>query len=610
MIVSLELCRGDLNMYGRQFMCLVRSFALFFLTLFLAMTSLGLSAETSHGVPPNILVILTDDQGWGDLSLHGNPNLETPNIDRLAHEGAMFERFYVSPLCAPTRAEFLTGRYHPRTGVHGVTTGAERLNLDEFTIAQAFRSAGYRTAVFGKWHNGTQYPYHPLARGFEEFYGFTSGHWGIYFDPPLEHNGKIVTGKGYITDDLTDHAIDFVTRHKDQPFFCYVAFNTPHSPFQVPDRFFEKFSGAQIVKRYEGKEKEELDKTRAALAMCENIDWNVGRLLDILRQTGLDQKTIVIYFSDNGPNSWRWNGGMRGRKGSTDEGGVRVPCLVRWPGHIPAGLRISQIAGAIDLLPTLTSLAGIKVTFPNPLDGVDLSPLLLNRPVEWPDRLIFSHQAGRVSVRNQRYILDAQGRLYDLQNDPGQTREITTDVPAIAEQLTRAVSEFRASALPQSPDERPFPVGYREFPVTFLPARDGVPHGNIRRSANAPNCSFFTNWLAVDDAITWDIEVHTAGDYEVCVYYTCREKDVGVELEVSFGEASVTAKITEPFDPPLRGHEYDRVPREGESYVKDFKPLQMGVMKLPAGRGQLKIHATKILGEQAIDLRLITLTLK
>jgi hypothetical protein len=183
-------------------------------------------------------------------------------------------------------------------------------------------------------------------------------------------------------------------------------------------------------------------------------------------------------------------------------------------------------------------------------------------------------------------------------------------MPTIAEQLTRAVSEFRASALPQSPDERPFPVGYREFPVTFLPARDGVPHGNIRRSANAPNCSFFTNWRTVDDAITWDIEVHTAGDYEVCVYYTCREKDVEVELEVSFGAASVTAQITEAFDPPLHGQEYDRVPREGESYVKDFKPLQMGVLKLPAGRGQLKIRATKIPGEQAIDLRLITLTLK
>jgi len=143
-----------------------------------------------------------------------------------------------------------------------------------------------------------------------------------------------------------------------------------------------------------------------------------------------------------------------------------------------------------------------------------------------------------------------------------------------------------------------------------LPARDGVPHGNIRRSANAPNCSFFTNWLSVDDAITWDIEVHTAGTYEVCVFYTCREKDVGVELEVSFGSASVKGQVTEAFDPPLRGQEFDRVPREGESYVKDFKPLLFGTLTLPAERGQLSIRATKIPGERAIDLRMVTLTLK
>ncbi len=570
----------------------------------------GFCEKSAHAKQPNIVVILSDDQGWGDLSLHGNPNLQTPNIDRLAHEGAMFERFYVSPLCAPTRAEFLTGRYHPRTGVHGVTTGAERLNLDEYTVAEAFQAANYKTAIFGKWHNGSQYPYHPLARGFEEFYGFTSGHWGIYFDPPLEHNGKIVGGKGYITDDLTDHAIDFIKQCKDQPFFCYVAYNTPHSPFQVPDRFYDRFAQAEIVKRYEGKEPEDLAKTRAALAMCENIDWNVGRILEVLRDTGLEQDTIVIYFSDNGPNSWRWNGGMRGRKGSTDEGGVRVPCVIRWPGHIPPGLRISQIAGAIDLFPTLVSLAGIKANPPKPLDGRDLSPLLLGKKTDWPDRLIFSHQAGRVSVRNQRYILDAQGRLYDLQTDPGQTRDVTKEAPDVAEKLKAAVDEFRATALPRTPDDRPFPVGYREFPVTFLPARDGVPHGNIRRSANAPNCSFFTNWLSVDDAITWDIEVHTAGTYEVCVFYTCREKDVGVELEVSFGSASVKGQVTEAFDPPLHGQEFDRVPREGESYVKDFRPLSLGTFALPAERGQLTIRATKIPGERAIDLRLVTLTLK
>lgn len=579
-----------------------------FITLLVFSIGAALMASEER---PNVLIILTDDQGWGDLSVHGNRNLETPNIDRLAAEGALFERFYVSPLCAPTRAEFLTGRYHPRTGVRGVTTGAERMNLNEYTIAQAFSSAGYVTAAFGKWHNGSQYPYHPLGRGFQEFYGFTSGHWGIYFDPPLEHQGKIVAGRGYITDDFTDRAIEFIERNRRRPFFCYVAYNTPHSPFQVPDKFYAKFATREIVQRYEGKEPEDIAVTRAALAMCENIDWNVGRLLEALKRADLESKTIVVYFSDNGPNSWRWNGGLRGRKGSTDEGGVRVPCIFRWPGHIPPGHRIQQIAAAIDLFPTLASLAGIAINPPAPLDGVDMSPLLLGNAGEsWPDRVIFAHQAGQVSVRNQRYMLDSRGRLYDLMADPGQTRDVSGQFPHIAASLSQAVEKFKKEVLPKEPDTRPFPVGYKEFPITYLPARDGVPHGTIERSAKAPNCSFFTNWRSVEDAITWDIDVHTAGRYEVVVYYTCRAEDVGVLLEVSFGEERLQKRITEAFDPPLRGAEFDRVPRQGESYVKDFKPISMGELTLPAQRGLLTIRALEIPGQQAIDLRLITLTLK
>jgi len=195
-------------------------------------------AEVVSPRKPNVVIILSDDQGWGDLSVNENVNLSTPNIDSLAREGATFERFYVCPVCAPTRAEFLTGRYHLRGGVYGVSTGGERLNIDEHTIADSFKAAGYATGAFGKWHNGTQYPYHPNGRGFEEYYGFCSGHWGTYFDPPLEHNGKPVQGHGYIIDDLTDHALKFLEEKKDRPFFCYVPYNSPHSPMQVPDRFY------------------------------------------------------------------------------------------------------------------------------------------------------------------------------------------------------------------------------------------------------------------------------------------------------------------------------------------------------------------------------------
>ncbi|MGB9689423.1 arylsulfatase [Thermogutta sp.] len=586
-------------------------------TLLLACVTLSfglLNAITCAGEPgdpPNILVVLADDQGWGDLSVHGNHNLSTPNIDRLAADGALFERFYVSPLCAPTRAEFLTGRYHPRTGVHGVTTGAERMNLNEYTIAQAFRAAGYATAIFGKWHNGTQYPYHPLARGFQEFYGFTSGHWGIYFDPPLESGSEIVRGRGYITDDLTDHAIDFIKRHRTEPFFCYVAYNTPHTPLQVPDQFYEKFARAEIAQRYHGKEREDIEFTRAVLAMCENIDWNVGRLLQALRECNLESDTIVVYFSDNGPNSWRWNGGMRGRKGSTDEGGVRVPCIIRWPGHVPAGMRVAQIAAAIDLFPTLASLAGLSCKAPLPMDGIDLSPVLLGKQkFVARERLIFAHQAGQVSVRNHRFVLDNRGRLYDLLQDPGQTEDVSAQFPDVAKSLRKAVEQFKEEVLPKEPDTRPFPVGYTEFPVTYLPARDGVPHGGIERSAKAPNCSFFTNWTSPEDSITWDIEVHTAGQYEVVVYYTCRPEDVGVVVRASFAGRNVEGKITEPFDPPLHGHEFDRVPRQGESYVKDFKPFVLGMIQLPAQRGLLELRAVNIPGDRAIDLRWVKLTLK
>jgi arylsulfatase A-like enzyme len=544
--------------------------------------------------PPNVVIILADDQGWGDLSVNGNTNLRTPSIDSLAHGGARFDRFFVSPVCSPTRAEFLTGRYHPRGGVWSTSTGGERLDLDEKTIADTFKAAGYATAAFGKWH-----------------YGFPSGHWGDYFSPPLEHNGQAVRGNGYLTDDFTDHALAFIDQHRDRPFFCYLPFNTPHSPMQVPDRFFERFKDAELKLRYAGPQKEDLAMTRAALAMCENIDGNVGRVLARLDERKLAEKTIVLYFSDNGPNSWRWNGGMKGRKGSTDEGGVRSPLLVRWPGKIRPGTVVAPIAAAIDLLPTLAETAGIPVVSRKPLDGKSLAPLLLGTAKDWPERMIFSHWNGNVSVRTQRHRLDAAGKLHDMMADPGQERDLAADQPEIAGRLTEAVARWKREVLAElKKEERPFPVGYKEFPITRLPARDGVPHGNVRRSAMAPNCSFFTNWTTVDDRITWDIEVATAGRYEAVIHYTCAAANVGAVVEMSFNGSKVEANVTEPHDPPLQGAEHDRVPRVGESYVKDFRPLRLGVAELTPGRGLLTLRAVRIPGKGVIDVRSVVLTLQ
>jgi arylsulfatase A-like enzyme len=559
---------------------------------------------------PNIVVILSDDQGWGDLSVHGNSNLHTPHIDSLARDGALFDRFYVCPVCSPTRAEFLTGRYHPRGGVYSTSTGGERLDLDEKTIAEHFKAAGYVTAAFGKWHNGMQYPYHPRGRGFMEYYGFCSGHWGNYFSPILEHNGKLVRGKGYITDDLTNHALAFMEANRDKPFFCYLPYNTPHSPMQVPDRFYKNFAEGELKMRHRDPARENIPMTRAALAMCENIDWNVGRILKKLDDLKLAENTIVVYFSDNGPNSYRWNGGMKGRKGSTDEGGVRVPFLIRWPGHIQPGTKIPHIAGAIDLLPTLTDLAGVPVKEHKPLDGLSLKPLLLDKEADWPARMIFSHWRGRVSVRTQRYRLDHTGKLFDMVADPGQSRDVAREHKEIASRLRRDVEAWKKELLPGlTNDDRPFPVGYREFPTATLPARDGVPHGNVKRSARAPNCSFFTNWKTTGDRITWDIEVATSGKYEAVLYYTCPKANVGATVELSFQDSQLRTRVTEAHDPPLRGKENDRTERGSESYVKDFKPLRLGVFSLNRGRGPLTLRAVEVPGAGVVDVRLVQLTL-
>ena len=568
--------------------------------------------SVSSAERPNVIVVLADDQGWGDLSFNGNKNLKTPNIDSLARDGAVFERFFVQPVCSPTRAEFLTGRYHPRGGVRNVTSGGERLNLDERTLADELKAAGYVTGCFGKWHNGSQYPYHPLGRGFNEYYGFTSGHWGDYFDPPLDHNGRMATGKGYLPDDLTNRAIQFIDKHRSRPFFVWLAFNTPHSPMQVPEEYFVRFRNAELARRGTGPQKEDLDHTRAALAMMENLDANVGRVLKALDERRLADDTVVVYFSDNGPNGARWNGGMKGRKGSTDEGGVRSPLFVRYPKQIPKGTVVKPVAGVIDLLPTVLELTGAKRQGAKPLDGRSLAPLLLGSAVDWPDRTLFAHWNGKVSARTQRYRLDADGKLFDMVSDPGQKSDIAKSEPTIREMLAKAVREWCPERLKllAVKDTRPFPVGHVDLPVAHLPSRDGVPLGGVRRSASAPNCSFFTNWTKTDDAITWNVEVLTSGSYDIELLYTCPSGSVGSTVEMTLNGRSISGLVAEAHDPPLRGQEHDRVQRVGESYVKDFRPLKLGMITLNTGTGTLQLRATKIPGPTVMDLRGIILTLR
>ena len=555
---------------------------------------------------PNVVVILTDDQGWGDLSFHGNTNLNTTNIDRLASSGTNFDRFYVCPVCSPTRAELLTGRYHPRSGVYSTSEGGERMDADETTIAEVFKASGYATAAFGKWHNGMQYPYHPNARGFDEYYGFCSGHWGHYFSPMLEHNGEIVTGKGFIIDDLTDHAIDFIENNRDQPFLLYIPYNTPHGPMQVPDEYWDRLKDAELLMRHRDPEKEDIMFTRAALAMCENIDYNVGRIMNKLEEAELEENTIVVYLSDNGPNSWRWNDGMKGRKGSTDEGGVRSPLFIRWKGMIAEGREIQEIGAAIDLLPTLADLAGIEVEGTRPLDGISLKSLILDGENPDPDRIIFSHWAGRVSARSQQYRLDHDGELFSMIKDPGQYNNIAEQHPEIAQRMIQAVDEWKQTVLSELPekDERTFPIGYPGSKYTQIPARDGVAHGNIMRSNRWPNCSYFTHWINTGDKITWNVEVPEPGDFQVTIYYTCPQADIGSTFQLKFNESNISGKITIAYDPPLVGMDEDRVERQN-SYVKDWKPLMLPVMHLEKGTGELTLQALEVPGSHVMDFRLL-----
>ena len=568
-----------------------------------------LTAKLVQAGQPNIVVILTDDQGWGDLSLHGNRNLNTPNLDALANSGAQFDRFYVCPVCSPTRAEFLTGRYHPRGGVFSTSAGGERLDLDEVTIADTFKAAGYHTGAFGKWHNGMQYPYHPNGRGFDEYYGFTSGHWGHYFSPVLEHNGALTRGEGFCVDDFTNRAMDFIEESvkQDKPFFAYLPYNTPHSPMQVPDRFWKKFDGLELELQQRDPKKENLQHTRAALAMCENVDWNVGRLMKKLKKLGVAQDTIVVFFHDNGPNGSRWNNGMRGRKGSTDEGGCRSPLFISWPGKIKPHTFVSQIASVTDLLPTLSNMAGINLIGEKPLDGMDLSAWIANPQKKHNDRIIINSWKGKISARNQQYRLDHTGRLYDISNDPKQDRDIVKEQPAIAQQLRQAVSDFKTDALSDyttTNEGRPFVICHKDYRWTQVPARDGTPHGNIIRSNKFPNCSYFLNWTSTEDKITWPAQVQHSGRYRVYLHYTCKKENIGCRVQLSFNDSTISQKIVESHDPPVVGAKEDRFVRV-ESYIKYFREIDLGIMELDAGAGELSLTIPEIPGDEGIEFRLL-----
>jgi arylsulfatase/arylsulfatase A len=402
---------------------------------------------------PNVLIVLTDDQGYGDLGYHKNPILKTPNIDAFAKAGVRMTQFYVSPVCSPTRASLMTGRYNYRTGVVDTFLGRAMMHTDEVTIAEVLRDDGYRTALFGKWHLGDCYPMRPQDQGFEEVLMHRGG--GIaqpsdppggssYTDPILFHNGEAKKFKGYVTDVLTDAATDFITAKSDKPFFAYVAYNCPHAPYQVSDDDWKPYRGIdlgpdafpKIGSPWAGKKlnQEEIGK---AYGMIANIDKNFGRLL-----AKIPDNTLVIFFSDNGPGGVRWNAGLRNRKGTVYEGGLRVPCFVQWKGKLESK-DVDVSAAHIDLGPTILDACGCSFPKGITIDGRSLLPQWKGDKINWRERNLFfqwhrgdvPEQSRAFAVRGPRYkLVQAAGvnpgkyepnyELFDLQNDPYEEKNV------------------------------------------------------------------------------------------------------------------------------------------------------------------------------------------
>lgn len=572
-------------------------------TIFLISLSLFILSCSPKNHKPNILLILTDDQGWGDVTSHGNEFLQTPNMDRIAKEGARFDRFFVSPVCAPTRASLLTGRYHLNTGVHGVTRGRETMRAEEVTIAEILKDNGYATGAFGKWHNGAHYPNHPNGQGFDEFVGFCSGHWNNYFDTILERNGEEFRSDGFIIDFLTDEAISFMEKNKDEQFFCYVPYNTPHSPFQVPDQYFDKFKAKDLD-----------DKLACVYGMCENLDDNIGRMLNTLDELGIADNTIVIFITDNGPNTDRYNGDMRGRKGSPHEGGSRVPCFVRWPNGIKPGTHIKNIAAHIDLLPTLVSLLGLSQPETLPVDGIDLTPLLQNPAIDWPDRKIYGQWGNAASIRTEQYrFVSASGQnmLFDMLTDPGETQNIAREHPDITNAFFRETAQILAHAQRLQAAYPPaIAVGCTESPEVKLPAHEATlyvatENGISYFEPNGWANDWITNWVDSTSYPFWWIDVVDEAEYEISIDYICAEENIGAEFKIFVDDLFIEGAITEAWSPePLPSP--DRFPRK-EVYKNVWKTQAIGRMTIPEGKHRLELHAFAIPGDQAMDVKTVRL---
>ena len=467
------------------------------------------------GIKPNIILVITDDQGYGPIGKHGNPWIKTPNLDKLHGQSTRFERFLVSPTCSPTRAALMSGRHPMKNGITHTILERERMALSTVTLPQVLKNAGYTSGIFGKWHLGDEEPYQPHKRGFDET--FIHGAGGIgqkfncscadvpgnkYFDPVIRHNGLFVKTIGYCTDIFFTAGLGWMKQmsEKKKPFFAYISTNAPHGPFIAPPQNAKRFKDLGFSERDAG-----------FYGMIENIDENMGRLLEKLDQWDQSKNTILIFMSDNGSVGGMvregsklgtskdgkpmegFNAGMKGAKGSADEGGVRVPFFIRWPGKFSPGKVVERITAHIDLLPTLADIAGISKFPKGQIDGRSLVPLLKNPKAEWRDRYLFTHkgrwQTGTepterkwkgFAVRNERFRL-VENNLYDMKKDPAQTQNVSEEYPQVVKSMRKAYEEFWEETRPLMVNEN-VPMSptrpYHELYETQLKV-EGIPDWEV-----------------------------------------------------------------------------------------------------------------------------------
>jgi len=501
--------------------------------------SISATAFSAEAEKPNVVIVITDDQGYGDVAFTGNPAIKTPSIDKLRSQGTLLNNFHVDPTCAPTRSALMTGRYSDRVGVWHTVQGRNMLRRREITMADVFSQNGYATGLFGKWHLGDCYPYRPEDRGFQRCVYHKAGgvgqapdYWGNdYFDDTYIVGGKHQRFEGYCTDVWFNEGMKFIKNNKGKPFFAYISLNAPHKPLYCPEEYSKPYENDLRVPSPE------------FYGMITNIDDNLARLMNMLDDEGLADNTILVFMTDNGTASGviagrGYDGGMRGRKGSEYEGGHRVPFIIRWPnGNIEAGKSVEHLTAHIDILPTFVNLCGLEapdVAF----DGSDISDLLHTDGKDWPDRAIVVESQRVVdpikwrkcSVMTDRWRLVNGKELYDLKADPKQTNDIAAQHPEVFGRLRGEYNKFWDDVSRDHDLTSYMVIGSDRSPVVSLSSHDWLidklPPWNQGHIVSG----------AVAEESFWAIEVEQSGVYEISLRRWPVEADKGIN-DGTYGKA-------------------------------------------------------------------------